>query len=89
MEVLMEPDQFKRIEELLESILKNQLNGFMEKEFNNPTMKQLYELTGKANIREIETKLKLNKSKISTIWQKWENIGLIKKEGKFYDKVIK
>lgn len=30
----------------------------------------------------------MSKFSISTIWQKWEQLGLIKKEGKFYKKII-
>ncbi|MEO8514044.1 MAG: hypothetical protein ABI543_10820 [Ignavibacteria bacterium] len=77
-----------RIIELLEALVKAQLSPIFVEEMKNPKLKKLYAMTGKERIREIEKKIGMSKFSISTVWQKWEQLGLIKKQGKFYKKII-
>lgn len=81
--------QFKRIEELLEILVKINLAPVIKDELSNAKMKELYEMTGKYGVTEISRKLGFATGKISLVWQKWERHGLLIKEGKSYRKVLK
>lgn len=80
--------QLMRIEDLLTAIVKIQFREIVENELNQSDMKKLYVLTGNYTIRDIEKKTGFSKAKISRIWQRWENWGLIIKEGKRYRKLL-
>jgi predicted transcriptional regulator len=77
-----------RIIELLETLVKIELGPVIAKELKDKKMQKLYELTGKNNVTELKNKLNISLGTISNIWQKWESLGLIKKEGKSYKKII-
>jgi len=78
----------KRIEELLETLVKIHLSPIIDKELADLKMKQLYEMTGRENISVISKRLGFSTGKISQIWQRWEQKGLLNKQGKFYKKAI-
>ena len=84
----MNDEQFKRMEELLETIAKVSLAPAIKAELSKPKMDKLYAMTGKSGITEASKKLGFATGKISQIWQRWERLGLLKKEGKFYRKVL-
>jgi len=84
----MKDEQFKRMEELLETIAKVSLAPMIKAELSKPKMAELYSMTGKLVITEISKKLGLATGKISQIWQRWEMLGILKKEGKSYRKVL-
>ncbi len=77
-----------RIEKLLIALLKKQLSNIIENELSDPKIKILYNMTGKYTAREIVKKTDLSLGAISKIWKKWENLGLIIKDGKKYKKII-
>jgi len=85
----MKDKQFKRIEDLLETLVKINLAPVIKSELSNSKMKRLYEMTGKYGVTEISKNLGFATGKISLIWQKWERHGLLIKEGKSYRKVLK
>ncbi len=81
----MENKELVRIRELLEFLSKQKIISILDK--LNKDEKQVYVLTGKK--RElIQTKTKFAAGKISKIWQKLEESGLIIKKGKSYEKLI-
>ncbi len=83
----MNEEQFKRIEELLKTLVKINLKGIVESELEDPKMKKLYDLTGQHKVNEISKRVGFSTGKISQIWQKWESMGLLKKQGKLYRKI--
>lgn len=78
----------KKIIQLLEAQLKFQLSPILEKEFQDPKKKKLFELTGKFSIRELEKKVGYNKGTISKIWSTWELKGIIRKDGQVYKRIF-
>jgi uncharacterized protein YerC len=80
--------QLRRIEDLLKTLVKIQLRDIVKSELDQSDMKNLYVLTGSYTIRDIEKKTGLSKATISRTWQKWEQFGLLIKDGKTYRKVL-
>jgi Ethanolamine utilization protein EutJ (predicted chaperonin) len=78
----------KRIEELLTVLVKSELSEIVEKEMRNSDMERLYAITGNCSARQAAKKLDCSLGKISNIWQKWESLGLLVKDGKTYRKVL-
>lgn len=78
----------KKIEELLTVLVRNRLSDVLDQELRDGNMRQLYELTGACTARELAQKTDLSIATISRVWQKWENLGLVIKEGKKYRRVL-
>jgi DNA-binding Lrp family transcriptional regulator len=78
----------ERIIELLEAVVKAQLSPIINQELKDKKKRMLYGLTGTASINVIKSKIGLSAGSVSAIWQKWEQLGLIKKVGKSYKKII-
>lgn len=86
-----ESDELKtlrRIAELLETIAKQQLATVISANISTPKLKQLYELTGVEPVKSLAKKTGLPTGTISRTWQKWEALGLLRKDGKRYRKVF-
>ena len=78
----------KRIEELLEVMAKQQLSPVLKQALSTPQLRRLYELTGTVPVERLVIETGMSAGAISGAWQKWEEIGLLKKDGKRYRKVI-
>ena len=77
-----------RVEALLTALVKLQMGPILEDELKDDTDRQLYELTGKLKRREIEKKLKIGPGRISDTWKRWEQLGLVVKDGKTYRRTV-
>jgi DNA-binding MarR family transcriptional regulator len=77
-----------RIEQLLVLLTKAYLAPVLQKEFADPRMLQLYELTGTHGQREIKKKLNMSANTISDAWKRWERLGLLTREGQEYRRVL-
>lgn len=78
----------RRIEGLLHVLAKSQLRATMEQEFSDPKMRQVYALTETLSARELGKKMKWSRMKISRIWQRWEELGLVIKDGSQYRRTL-
>ena len=78
----------RRIEHLLEALVKAQLREVLEKELADKKHCLLYDQTGKQTVRQLSTRTGFSTSKISRIWQRWEMAGLLVKDGKKYKKLF-
>lgn len=78
----------QRNNELLEILVKLQLKSTLNEELSDPKNRKLYELTGNKSIGEISKELKMSAGKISGIWKRWEQQGLLIKDGRSYKRVI-
>lgn len=82
-------ETLKRIYELMDALTRNKLYGDIEKELQTKQLKHLYELTdGKTKVAEIVKKTGMSAGSISSTWQKWYAMGLIKKSGRLYTKIF-
>ena len=80
--------RLNRIEQLLELLTKTQLAPVLQKELSDPRMAQLYDLTGSHGQREIRKELSMSANTISDAWKRWEQLGLLVREGQEYRRVI-
>lgn len=80
--------RLSRIEQLILLLTKTHLTPVLEKEFADPRMAQLYELTGSHGQREIKKKLNMSANTISDAWKRWEQLGLLVRDGQEYRRVI-
>lgn len=79
----------KRTNELLEVLVKLQLGDVLQDELSEPKKRKLYELTGGSLARPaISTKVGMSGGSISGHWKRWEELGLLIKDGKSYKKVL-
>jgi len=78
----------RRIEDLLVALLKREVSDVLEKELSDDNMRKIYALTGECTARELSEETGLGIATISRVWQRWENLGLIVKEGKKYRKLL-
>ena len=66
-----------------------QLRPIIESELSDTKKKKLYELTGGSlPIKQISERVGLATGTISQTWQRWEDAGLLIKNGKSYRKVL-
>lgn len=80
--------QLTNIEQLLKALIKATLRGVLDKEFSDTKKAQVFELTGDKSRDEISAITQLSTGTISGLWQKWELMGLLEKDGKVYKRVI-
>jgi DNA-binding MarR family transcriptional regulator len=78
----------QRIEQWVAIIAKAQLGPILQAELADPRMAQLYRLTGTSTQREVKAALKMSATTISDAWNRWEQLGLLVREGKEFRKVI-
>ena len=83
-----ELEYLERIENLLTALTKKALAETMRAELTDKKLVRLYELTGSGTVKELAAKTGLSTGKISGLWQKWEQAGLIAKDGAQYKKVV-
>jgi Predicted transcriptional regulator len=88
----MQPDiglLLQRTNDLLETLVRLQLRPIIESELSDTKKKKLYELTGGSlPIKQISERVGLATGTISQTWQRWEDAGLLIKNGKSYRKVL-
>jgi len=78
----------RRIENLLTILVKSQLSDVIAHELSSEKMKRLYDLTGDCDVRSLAKKINSSAASISRIWQRWEKLGLIVKDGRTYRKIL-
>jgi len=76
----------KKIREMMELLVKQKISGKLNK--LSADEKKVYELTGSEKRSLIESKTGFAAGKISKIWIRLEEEGLLVKEGKSYRKVV-
>lgn len=77
-----------RTNELLEILVRLHLNTLMDKELEDPSHRRLYELTGEKSAAQIKKELRMSSTTISRLWSRWEQMGLLLKEGRTYRRIF-
>ncbi len=83
-----ELEALARIERLLTVIAKALLWARLDEVMSDPKQRMIYEGTGRISAKELAKKTRASFSTISGLWQKWEQSGLLIKDGKQYRHVI-
>lgn len=78
----------KRIEELLALIGRAMLAERLDEILSDKTHRLLLEQTGELPVTQLAKRTGLSPATISRLWQKWEQIGLLVKDGKQYRRVL-
>jgi biotin operon repressor len=79
----------QRTNDLLLILVKAHLRPVIEAELSDSKRKELYLLTGgSVPIKKLSEKLGMSTGAISRVWQHWEDVGLLIKDGKSYRRVI-
>ena len=80
-------EDIKRIRELLEFFVKQKVSEAVKK-LGSSKERKVYDLTGVKGQTEISGETGISTGKISMLWQKWEEEGILIKEGKSYRKLV-
>jgi DNA-binding MarR family transcriptional regulator len=78
----------KRIEELLALIARAMLAERLDEIMSDKSHRALYNATGRIPRNQLAKRTGMSAGTISGVWKKWEQIGLIVKDGKQYRKVL-
>lgn len=78
----------ERIQELLTVLVKATLAPAFDAHLKDKNHRLLYEFTGKLTIRELARRTDFSVGKISGLWEKWAQAGLLIKEGARYKRVF-
>lgn len=79
----------RRTNVLLTVLANAALADVREAELSNPTHRALYRLTGTdVPVKEIAKKLRMAVGTISATWQRWEEQGLLVRDGRRYRRVL-
>lgn len=84
----MEEEVLKRIELLLQSLVKMQAALLERDAFPSGGERVAYELTDSATTKQICKSAHISATTLSNMWTRLEKMGLLKKEGNRYKRVI-
>ncbi|MEQ9567846.1 MAG: hypothetical protein RLN85_18905 [Pseudomonadales bacterium] len=78
----------RRTNELLTVLVKTQLSNILEIELADEKKRKLYEHTGSLGQVALTSKIGMSAGAISGHWKRWEQVGLLVKDGKSYRRVF-
>lgn len=78
----------EEIREMLSVLVKLQLGSRLQDELVDSTFAVIYDLTGQKTVKEISQLTGVSTGQISALWQKWEAMGLLVKDGARYKKIF-
>jgi|SRR5689334_10462510 len=80
--------ELKKISLLLSTLVKCQLAPVLEAELHDKTRRTIYEMTGTKTVKEIAAEINMAVGTVSQAWSRWEQLGLVFKDGKSYRKTL-
>jgi biotin operon repressor len=89
--MMQEPEvveHLQRIEEFLAILVKRTVAGVLSRELRDSSKKELYELTGALSASAITKRLGCSATTVCETWRRWEQLGILIKDGRRYRKVI-
>jgi len=78
----------RRIEDLLTVLARAALADRIDEIMSDKTYRLILEQTGRLTVTQLAERTGVSAMTISRLWQKWEQIGLLVKDGKRYRKVL-
>jgi hypothetical protein len=78
----------KNIEKHLETLVRFNYAQIKKQAFANEAEEQVFEMTGVKGQKEICSELHISPNKLSDLWNKWLNMGLLVKDGTSYKKTV-
>jgi Fic family protein len=78
----------RRIEDLLTVLARAALADRIDEIMSDKMHRLILEQTGKLTVTQLAEKTGVSAMTISRLWQKWEQIGLLAKDGKRYRRVL-
>lgn len=81
-------DLLTSINEQLKLLVRLQIAPVYAAMLSTPELQRLYKATGKKPIALLAKEFSMSAGKISAIWQRWEQAGLLRKSGKHYEQTV-
>ncbi len=78
----------QRIEELVAVIARVLISEKLQEILKDPQQRTIWEGAGRIPSKELAKKARVSLTTISGLWKKWEQAGLLIKEGKQYRRAI-
>ena len=78
----------EKIEKHLDTLVKLNVAQILNDDSLDETEKRVYEMTGNLKRNEICKNIKISPNRLSEIWVKLSNNGLLEKKGNSYKKII-
>ena len=79
-------ETLSRTEELLKIVVRQMLQETLDRELHDHNLRLLFEQTGSLAQDELVKSTGISAGKISNLWQRWESMGLLVKDGRRYKK---
>ena len=81
-------ERIKNIDNHLAILVKIYISQYIDQTITNKDQKKLYELTGVKSQSDICEELHMSPNTVTDLWSSWYRLGLIRKEGKSYKKIL-
>jgi len=76
------------IEKQLELLVRFNYAQIKKQAFENEAEEKVFEMTGVKGQKEICSELHISPNKLSDLWNKWFDMGLLIKQGSSYKKIM-
>lgn len=87
-EISEELEALRRIGELLGVLARRALADHLDEIMSDKNHRLILEQTGKLTAKQLADKIGTSAMTVSRLWQRWEQIGLLVKDGKQYRRVL-
>ena len=87
-DVSEELETLRRVEDLLKILARHALAGHLDEIMSDKNHRLLFEQAGKLTAKQLGDKIKTSPMTVSRLWQKWEQLGLLAKDGQKYRRVL-
>ena len=78
----------RNIEKYLEALVKFQYSQMKKQAIGNETEEKAFDLTGKKKRDDICDELHISSKTLTALWNRWDELGLLVKEGNIYKKTV-
>lgn len=79
-------EALSRIEDLLKIVVRQLLRETLDQELRDDSVRKVFDLTGTMSRDELVRATGVSAGKISSLWVRWESLGLLVRDGRGYKK---
>jgi len=78
----------ENIENSLQILIKINIAKLIDQEILNEADKKIYQITGLKGQTDICKEMHVSSKKLSNLWNSWYKLGILRREGKVFKKVL-